>query len=311
MDSYTDVGAAMPQTIRRYMAAAPVRFALALVSVALLALATSVGASASTRLADAELPPALEYLQYGPGSQQVASVYPSAKAGSPLVILVHGGGWRKQGALGRLELEALSLQREDFTVVEVNYDQISPAFPLESNDIAAATRWAIANAAAFNADPANVTLLGGSAGGQLVAVAAEQLDAAYPGTVDAVVTLSGPTDFVSLIPMLGSDTLDNESFDKSVHLALGWPMLTSFAASTHSYAETWSPALHTPKSNCPHWLIFNSEAEFIPLVQAKEMYSNLTAAGCQATLNVVPGTEHAFAYFHRVKPQIFSFIRGQ
>lgn len=79
----------------------------------------------------------------------------------------------------------------------------------------------------------------------------------------------------------------------------------------HAYAEEWSPALNIPTSNCPAWLLFNSEAELIPLSQAEEMYANLLNANCSATLDVVPGTRHAFAYFRDVENTIFSFIRSQ
>jgi acetyl esterase/lipase len=252
-----------------------------------------------------------EYLRYGPSPLEVANVYPSATPNSPLVVLVHGGGWRKQGPLGRLELEAGSLRAQGFTVVEVNYDQdslLTPAFPLEPNDIEAATRWAIAHAADFNANPADVVLLGGSAGGHLVALAAEELDAAAPGTVEQVVTLSAPTNFLSLIGQLEEDSLSNEMFDTSVHRALGY---TDPAPMPWSYAARWSPALNVPSGGCPSWLIFNSEAEFIPLAQAQELNAALNAAHCSSRLEVVPGSEHGFTYFHRVKPVIFSFIKSQ
>ncbi len=299
MDSHTSVNR------RAHLCRA---FAASILASLLVALA--VGTSAALARASAEIP-VLESLSYGPSPAELANVYPAGAAGAPLVVLVHGGGWRKQGPLGRLELEARSLQREGSTVVEVNYDQdtaTSVAFPIEPEEIAAATRWAIANAASFNADPHTVVLLGGSAGGNLVALAAEQLDVASPGTVDGVVTLSAPTDFPALLPMLGPDTLYNESFSKSVYQALGMGSETAPRASSNSLAAQFSPALHPPKSGCPSWLIVNSEAEFVPQAQARELYGNLRSAGCSAQLLLLPGREHGFAYFHIVKPAVFSFI---
>jgi len=311
MDSHTSVGQSMNSAAR--IRARAGRLLGALLVFTAIVLATAAGASATTRATKpaAELP-AYENVRYGPSPFEVANVYPAVEAGAPIVVMVHGGGWRKQGILGRLENEARTLQREGSTVVEINYDQdslLAPAFPIEPNDVAAATRWAIANAASFNADPSTVILLGGSAGGNLVAIVAEQLDAASPGTVDAVISLSGPMDFVSLWPKLEGDTIANESFNKSVHWALG--MSTDELPFPTAYAQQWSPALHVPRSGCPAWLIFNSEAETIPLAQAQEMNSNLRAAGCSATLGVVPGSEHAFAYFHRVRPAIVDFIKAQ
>jgi len=285
------------------------RLALALATMSILALTLSAGALATRSAGRESL--VYEYVRYGPSPLEVADVYPSSAPRSPTVILVHGGGWRKQGQLSRFELESKSLQREGFTVFEINYDQDSPAvpaFPLEPNDVIAATRWAIANGARFNANPSDVVLLGGSAGGNLVALAAEQLDAASPGTVRGVVSLSGPMNFLTLMPMLEEDTISNESFNTSVHRALGFEEGGVFP---QAYAEQWSPALHVPAKSCPNWLIFNSETEFIPLSQAQGLYASLVKAKCKATLQVVPGSEHAFMYFHRVKPAIFSFIAEQ
>jgi acetyl esterase/lipase len=282
--------------------------ALAIAAAAIVALVCAPGAGAAKAGALSE-GKVYEYVSYGPSPAQVANIYPSNAPSSPIVVLIHGGGWRKQGPLGRLEWPARSLQRQGFSVFEINYDQDSPgtpAFPLEPNAVMAATRFAIANADAYNGDPSDVVLVGGSAGGHLAAVAAEQLDASSPGTVKGVVTLSAPTNFTTLMPMIENDTITNEAFATSVRRALGY----DGGPFPQAYAEQWSPALHAPASNCPAWLIIHSEYEFIPLSQAQELYSSLRNARCKATLEVLPGVEHGFYYFHRVKPTVFSFING-
>jgi acetyl esterase/lipase len=279
---------------------------LALAGVALLALAGSSSALALTSAA-----PVYEYVSYGPSPMEVANIYPSSTPQSPIVILIHGGGWRNQGPLGRLEWPARGLQRQGFTVLEINYDQdslLATAFPLEPTDLIAAVRWAKANAAGYNGNPSDVVLVGGSAGGHLAALVAERLDSTSPGAIRGVVTLSGPMNFITLMPTLEGDTYSNDAFVKSVHRALGFQT----GPYPRAYAEEWSPALHLPpSSSCPNWLIFNSESEFIPLSQAQEMSSKLGKAGCNAKLEVLPGSEHGFAYFHTVKPMVISFIKAQ
>jgi acetyl esterase/lipase len=145
--------------------------------------------------------------------------------------------------------------------------------------------------------------VGGSAGGQLVASVAEQLAASRPGAVKAVVSLSGPFNFPQINTAFRTGTITNESFKSNVHLALHW-----FGPFPQAFAEAWSPALHAPRANCPPWLLFNSETELIPLAQAREMQSNLTAAGCSARLVVVPGSAHSFEYWSQVEQQIIAFI---
>jgi acetyl esterase len=265
---------------------------------------------------DSDYGPVYEHLSYGPRYRQVLDVYEAKVAHAPIVVLVHGGGWRTQDSLVMYASESEALQQQGFTVFEIEYDQDSetiPAFPLENNDVALATRWAIANAATFHADPSNVILLGGSAGGQLVSVAAEQLNAAKPGTVRGVVALSAPTNFKTLLTMIENGTITNESFITSVKQALGRdPGEKAFASLSEweAYPGTWSPALHAPTQSCPNWLLFNSETELIPLSQATEMNQALLAAQCGSTLKVVPGSKHAFAYFGTVAPAIFSFIKA-
>jgi acetyl esterase/lipase len=282
---------------------------------ALLMLAPGAALGARAK-ASASLPES-ERVFYGPKLVQRAEVYPSARPGSPIVILVHGGGWRKQTGLYYLKKEALSLQSHGFTVYNINYrqDMYLPAFPTEPDDVALATRYAIAHAAAYNGDPARVSYVAGSAGANIAALAAEKLDEAAPGTVRAVVSLSGPMNFETLIAMVKDGTITNENFIVSIFAAMGGEEADAFepAAWNAIPAATQregSPALNIPKRGCPSWLLFSSEVDLVPLSQSQEMDSELTAARCKSTLQVVPGSAHAFAYWNQVADTVAGFIAG-
>lgn len=262
--------------------------------------------------------PIYEHIAYGPRLRQYLNVYASRTPRSPLVVLVHGGGWRYFDALVHFESESLGLQAQGFTVVTINYDQDSertPAFPTEPNDVSMAVKWAIANAAAYNGDPGKLVLLGGSAGGHLSALVAEQMNAAAPGTVKGVVTLSGPTNFRQLMPLIEANKLPNEGFKQSVLQAVGRepsgkPYLFSNPAEQEAYEARWSPALQVNPKGCARWLIFHSEAELIPLSQAEQLNAKLKEAGCSSTLQVLPGARHAFTYWGSISAQVFSFIKS-
>jgi acetyl esterase/lipase len=290
------------------------RSALALALSAVALLAASSSALASTTLSS-PYGPVYERLSYGPRWRQVTDVFQSSTPHAPIVILVHGGGWRVYAALVKFASESMALQAQGFTVFTINYDQdseLTPAFPLEPNDVALATQWAIANAARFNADPSNVTLLGGSAGGQLVATTAEQMNAASPGTIKRVVSLSGPMNFVTLLQLIHEGKITDEEFIFSVQQALGRDPGTNVFANrseAEAYPATWSPSLQVRAESCPKWLLFNSAEEFIPLSQSQEMNSALLSANCRSSLTVVPGSKHAFGYFDRVESSIFNFIK--
>jgi acetyl esterase/lipase len=280
--------------------------------------ATSAHATTTTTVRSDAYGLVYEHLLYGPRYRENLDVYASHTSRSPAVVLVHGGGWRTYDALSKFEGESLALQQQGFTVFTINYDQdttTTPAFPLEPEDVVAATRWAIANAASFNADPANLFLLGGSAGGQLVAIVAQQLDAATPGTVKGVISLSGPENFRSLMALIEAKVVTNEEFVTSVYRALGRELegpsyVFAKTFEQEAYEARWSPALDVVGANCPRWLLFNSQTELIPLSQAQEMSSRLTQAGCSSSLHVVPGSRHAFGYWKEAAPLVFGFIRG-
>lgn len=281
-----------------------------LVAMAVLVLASSAGAATTV-----EAPPKVEDVKYGTASPlQAANIYPSPYAQSPVVVLVHGGGWRFNAYLRYLEPEAKSLQKQGFTVYEINYRQDSKtvtAFPLEPSDVVTATRWAMSTATSYNGDPGKTFMIGGSAGGQLVAMAASQIDTETPHAIAGVVTLSAAgANFLTLKPMIEAEAFPSENFEVSVERALGWhPALGQ--AFPQAYAERWSPTLRTPPSeDCPQWMLFNSAEELIPVSQAEEMQNSLVADGCSSTLTIVPGTVHAFAYFHEVKPQVFAWIKS-
>ena len=250
-----------------------------------------------------------------PNSVQQGDMYPSPAPGSPAVLFVHGGGW-----IGNNRLEFVTkvrqLQAAGITVFNIDYcldnTRGISAFPTEVQDVEAATRYLIAHAPQYNADPNNVTLLGGSAGGQLAAMAALSLDAAAPDTVKGVVTLSGPFDFTSLMREDLAGETRSLSFARNIPRALGCTITrpkTGAATSTcmEGTETEWSPVDHV--TTCPpHWLMFNSENELIPLGQEEEMASALIGAGCSVTASVEAGSGHAFAYWPTVEPTITGFL---
>jgi acetyl esterase len=278
------------------------------------ALAVAPGASAST--ISSAYGPVYEMVRYGPSYGEHLDIFESLSRPAPIVILIHGGGWRFADSLGQFAPESKALQAQGFTVFDIQYIQDSttrPAFPREPNDVMLATRWAIANAATYHADPTNVVLLGGSAGGQLAAVAAEQLDGAKPGTVRGVVSLSGPMNLASMWKLIENGQFTGAGFTYSLEQALGrLPGETAFSSESEreAYPAAWSPALHVSSQGCPNWLLFHSQEEKIPLSQAQEMTSALSKAGCGVSLHVVPGEKHAFSYWGSIASTIFSFIRS-
>jgi acetyl esterase/lipase len=237
-------------------------------------------------------------ISYGPNAEEVLNVFPAQAPGAATVVLVHGGGWRVQRLRTERSEEAEELQEQGFTVFNIDYPQDTPsmaAFPLEPEAIENAIRYARAHAALYDGNPENIVLLGGSAGGNLVELAAEQIP------VRAVIALSGPSNLRALL----EQKLKVEKIGEDVEQALG--CLES--ACSPSFAEEWSPALHV--SLCPVWQLYSSKGDPVPLSQAQGMLGALRSAGCTANLTVLGGGKHAFEYWPQIRHELFSFIREE
>ena len=247
-------------------------------------------------------------MSYGSSPYQTETVYP-APAGAPLVILVHGDGWESKLGYDYLPTEAIDLQDAGFAVFDVNYDTMPRshgAFPLEIDDVVNATSWAIAHADSYGADPTNVEMIGGSAGGQLVAMAAEELNAAAPGTVRSIVTLSGALDFVLKMEDIQDGVVRGYDATHSQEALGCW---LRDGTCTVALETQWSPAEHVDSGDCPaNALIINSSHEAEPVDQANSMTSALDASGCMATELIRDGREHSFAYWNSVKAEVTMFV---
>ncbi|HEY5801598.1 MAG TPA: alpha/beta hydrolase, partial [Burkholderiaceae bacterium] len=117
---------------------------------------------------------------------------PSAVA-PPLVVLVHGGGWRS-GERANLAPLAARLAARGYAAATVSYRLSGQArYPAAVNDVKDAVRWLGSRADEFGVDAARVAIAGGSAGGQIASLAGMQ----EPTLIRAVISIDGLSDFTS------------------------------------------------------------------------------------------------------------------
>jgi acetyl esterase/lipase len=259
-----------------------------------------------TRLAIAATPPVRD-VHYGLAANQTLDVWPSSSPNSPLVVMIHAGGWWT-GFKNQYDYSSSRLQDQGFTVVNINYRLASKnylAFPMEINDTNAATNWAINHASQYNANPKDVFILGFSAGGHLAAMTAEQLNTTSPHKIKAIISLSGVTDFVGLAKDYKAGTL-TPSINNDVILAMG----CSLSTCTTAVEKKWSPAWNLTPTNCPtNSLIFGSTNEILPIDQVNTMVSALTKNACKVKKVVLNGNLHAVEYWPQVETTIINFIK--
>ncbi|MFM7064922.1 MAG: alpha/beta hydrolase, partial [Actinomycetes bacterium] len=110
-----------------------------------------------------------------PAGRTSLDLYLPAGCGpSPVVVWVHGGGWRRgDKTAGSVEQKATFAHRLGAALVAVNYRLSSPEndvrWPDHGEDVAAAVAWVADEGPSLGLDPSRLALVGHSAGAQLVA----------------------------------------------------------------------------------------------------------------------------------------------
>ena len=146
----------------------------------------------------------------GTNPRHTLDIYPApAGPAKPIVITVHGGGWIGGDNSGKRIITCITQALHDlgYAVFSINYRQATPeqdGVPMQTNDITVATKWVKANGAAYGGDTSNITLLGGSSGAQLVALAGLLINkAGQPPVLRGVIEMSGVMDFPSFFNQPG------------------------------------------------------------------------------------------------------------
>lgn len=144
-------------------------------------------------------------IAYGEGPRRLLDVYAPAEGQGPfpMVVFLYGGSW-KSGRREDYEFVGESLTRLGYVAVLPDY-RVHPdgRWPGFIEDTAAATAWAIRNAATYGGDPRQVFLMGHSAGAyNVMMVAAAPRYLAAQGierrAIAGVCGLAGPYDFLPL-----------------------------------------------------------------------------------------------------------------
>lgn len=211
----------------------------------------------------------------------------TADAPCPLLINIHGGGWRVSNRQ-RAPRETRSWDRSfhermvdaGFVVACPSYRLSAEAlYPAAVDDVTAAVEFLRANADTFGADPEQVVLFGQSAGGYL-ALAVGLGSQITP--VQAIAAWYPLTDFSSLS--------DDESAAIFPSQWLGAPL----SAVAETVERSRLPRL--ARADAPPVLLQHGTADTMaPFDQSIRMEAALRAAGAAVRLVTIEGADHFFA----------------
>ncbi|MCW2635049.1 MAG: putative esterase [Blastococcus sp.] len=218
----------------------------------------------------------------------------------PLVVFLHGGGWRmgSRHSLGPSYAAGGPFERvaqAGIAVASIDYRLSGEAtWPAQLHDAKAAVRWLRARAEEIGIDPERIAAWGESAGGHLAELLGLTIDDAelegdvgitgISSAVSAVVAWYAPSDVAAVAPDKGADPADPSTREAQL---LGAP-----APSVPELAAQASPVTHVHPGAPPFLLLHGLDDRFVPCVQSDRLYALLEAAGVDVELERYEGADH-------------------
>jgi acetyl esterase/lipase len=264
-------------------------------------------------------------IHYVPGGDpaQVLDLYlpesadkPDAKP-LPLVVWIHGGGWRAGSKNGPYVQYLLP---HGYAVASVEYRFSQKAvFPAQIQDCQAAIRWLRANSGKYHIDPDHIGVGGDSAGGHLVALLGTAGGTkAFPpiggnedqsDRVQAVCDFYGPTDFNTVMAQAAAEPVKNiYAFNTPSDPYSG--LIGAKLGEDKAKGEAVSPVHYVSKDDPPFLILHGTADVHVPFAQSTELSDALKKAGVDVLLQKFPNGGHGGAVYNSqpVKELIQTFF---
>ena len=242
----------------------------------------------------------LVYAQVGERKLPLDLYLPKSDKPLPVVIWIHGGGWRN-GGKGNAG-PARALIEQGYAVVDVEYRLSGEAiFPAQIQDCKAAIRWVRANKQKYNLDADHIGVWGGSAGGHLVALLGTSGDVEefetdthsnYSSRVQAVCDWFGPTDLLQMNEQaIPGSTMDHDAADSPESQLVGGPIQQQ---PYMALAEKANPIEYVSEDDPPFLIVHGDDDKLVSYRQSELLQAALTKVGVQSKLQIEPGAGHGF-----------------
>lgn len=241
-----------------------------------------------------------------------------SKKNTPLVIWIHGGGWRqgdKYGDMENMKTTLNAILANGYAIASINYRYSTTAiFPAQIQDCNQALDFIYQNSEKYLLDKDNIAVIGFSAGGYLASLIGtsnnNKIQAFYANKkkptfkIKGVIDFYGPSDFIARI---GSMLLD-EGEEKSTSTALlgTQPLLRP------DLAKIASPTTYIDKNDPPFLIFHGDKDQTVPIALSKLLDSYLKLANVQSDFVIVRGAPHGGTLFDSedTKNKIILFLKA-
>ena len=249
-----------------------------------------------------------------------------AAGGLPIVVYVHGGGWKLdpegvEGPSGTATL--VHLAALGYVVAVPSYRLSGEAtFPAQLVDVKTAVRYLKTHAETYHGDASRVVIWGGSAGGNLAALVATTcgvqkfdqvaalpagltglrtpyIDPAVTSCVSTAIDWFGPTDLQKMDAQQDPSPADGPGHGGAgLHGGtgsresdyVGCPVAECAA----EQVQAADPITYITAATPPVLIMHGLADHRVPWRQSQEFYDALMAKGVTARLVLVPGADHMF-----------------
>jgi acetyl esterase/lipase len=230
----------------------------------------------------------------------------------PTVVFIHGGGWtgggpRLSGAFNNWPSVLAAMSARGYVVAAVSYRFSGEApSPAAIQDVKAAIRWLRANSDEYHVDKTRVMTWGGSAGGQLAALAATSCGAAALEPAAAPAATGNAN-----VEKQTAGTAPAGAQSDCVQGAVTWYGIFDFRTMpanrrpapylgcgkdgcTEEQLRQPSAATYVTGKSPPMLVIHGSVDTTVPVGQSQDFHKTLQGAGVRSELLVIPDVNHSF-----------------
>lgn len=251
--------------------------ALSVASATLVVAANPIASAAQGRRAEA----GMQTLAYGSDRLQRLDYWAGASRDAPLVIFVHGGGWKRGDKRMMHDSAKLShWQAAGYAVASLNYRLVPDAtVEQQAADVASAVAYLRARAGELGVDTRRIALVGHSAGAHLVALV---------GTDPQYFRAAGlaMNDVAGIIPLDGAGYNVPDQMDENARL-MGDTYRQAFGTDP-ARQRALSPTFQAAAPNAPEFLILHVAREDARR-QSEELAAALRRAGTPAAVQGFAG----------------------